>query len=84
MAEPVKANAGAGLEACANCGRAIGKLEAAHVWNEQVVCADCHGKLAGATTPCGCPTATRKPRRPWSARPVSRTSPSRSAAGPRP
>ena len=48
MAEPVKANAGAGPEACANCGRTIGKLEAAHLWNEQVVCAECHGKLAGA------------------------------------
>ena len=48
MADPVITSAGAGLEACANCGRTIGKLEAAHLWNERVVCAECHGKLAGA------------------------------------
>lgn len=29
-------------ERCANCGRAIGKLEAPAVWRENVVCDACH------------------------------------------
>ena len=57
MAESMRADAGMGPEACANCGRAIGKLEAAHIWNEQVVCAECHGKLAGAPAAAGAPPA---------------------------
>jgi len=57
MADPVKANADLGGEACANCGRAIGKLETAHLWNERVVCADCYGKLTGASAAAVAPPA---------------------------
>lgn len=33
------------LESCDNCGRAIGKLEAPHLWQDHVVCAQCRGIL---------------------------------------
>lgn len=33
------------LESCGNCGRMIGALEVAHVWEGHVVCADCRAKL---------------------------------------
>lgn len=32
-------------ERCENCGRAIGALETAQLWNERVVCVDCRRKL---------------------------------------
>jgi hypothetical protein len=32
-------------DACANCGRVIGKLETPHVWRDNVVCAPCHKVL---------------------------------------
>lgn len=37
-------------DTCANCGTGIGKLETPHLWREQVVCAPCYGRLAGAGT----------------------------------
>jgi ribosomal protein L37AE/L43A len=39
------------LEACENCGRSIGKLETAHVWNESIVCDACQKVLAAAEPP---------------------------------
>jgi hypothetical protein len=36
-------------ETCANCGQTIGQLEQAYVWKEQTVCAECFGRLRGAT-----------------------------------
>lgn len=36
-----------GMETCANCGRTIGNLEAAHLFGDKVVCASCRGILAG-------------------------------------
>ena len=38
---------GVALEACENCGRKIGKLETPMVWQEQVVCRECHKVLRG-------------------------------------
>jgi hypothetical protein len=38
------------LETCANCGRAIGKLEMPHLWNEQVVCGECINRLSPPVT----------------------------------
>ncbi len=35
------------LERCANCEETIGRLEPAHVWDGQVVCARCYRKLRG-------------------------------------
>jgi len=32
---------------CDNCGRQIGRLEPLQVWNNHLVCPDCHTKLAG-------------------------------------
>lgn len=34
------------LERCANCERAIGRLETPHVWQEQIVCSDCYKRLS--------------------------------------
>ncbi len=34
-----------GQESCENCGRAIGNLEPAHLYNKRVVCNDCSEKL---------------------------------------
>lgn len=34
-------------EVCANCGNRIGKLETPEIWDDAVVCPDCHDKLAG-------------------------------------
>lgn len=36
----------AAQETCENCGRMIGKLEPAHVWQGNVVCSDCITRLA--------------------------------------
>ena len=33
-------------ETCANCGRTIGKLEAGHIYRDQIVCAACIQRLA--------------------------------------
>lgn len=46
------------LEHCANCDEAIGRLEPAHLWNDQVVCARCYRKLNGtAQVPPTAPVA---------------------------
>src|SRR5277367_5745879 len=42
MTEPV--------DRCVNCGTAIGKLETPMVWEEEVVCVECHAKLSKAET----------------------------------
>lgn len=48
-------------EACANCGSAIGRLENKLVWNQHVVCAECHSRLSqtdqsgGQVKPLSCP-----------------------------
>ena len=34
-----------GLEKCANCGRAIGKLEKSYLFEDHVVCGECHQRL---------------------------------------
>ena len=34
------------LNSCANCGHAIGKLQKLQLWNNHVVCTECHGKLS--------------------------------------
>lgn len=39
------------VETCANCGEKVGKLEAAYLWREQVVCAACHARLASPVPP---------------------------------
>ena len=36
------------LEECANCGRAIGRLEIPCLYKEQVVCAECRERLEGS------------------------------------
>lgn len=33
------------MEKCANCGKTIGDLEPAHIFNEHVVCGECRAKL---------------------------------------
>ena len=33
------------IEECANCGRTIGRLETAHVFKDQTVCAECFARL---------------------------------------
>jgi|GEM_PF-5113869 len=37
------------MEDCENCGTRIGKLETPHLWQERVVCAECHKKLTVAS-----------------------------------
>ena len=37
-------------ETCANCGATIGRLETAHLWQEQVVCGKCIERLLDAPT----------------------------------
>lgn len=32
-------------DACANCGRPIGKLETPHIYNDNIVCAECAARL---------------------------------------
>jgi ribosome-binding protein aMBF1 (putative translation factor) len=44
------------LENCENCGRAIGKLEMAHVWSERVVCRECHTRLNTQNAPNAFPS----------------------------
>ena len=39
------------LETCKNCCRTIGQLEQAHLWQEQVVCQECHGRLTLSPQP---------------------------------
>jgi len=50
-------------ETCENCGREIGKLEKAYLWQDHVVCADCHARLAAqsAETPPPQPASSREP-----------------------
>jgi len=38
------------VETCENCGAAIGKLETAHVFNNNVVCTTCLNKLRNTAT----------------------------------
>lgn len=38
-------------EACANCGRTIGKLETPRIWDGHVVCAQCDARLRPQTPP---------------------------------
>lgn len=33
------------LETCANCGRTVGASETPMVWQEKLVCPECHGRL---------------------------------------
>jgi hypothetical protein len=40
-------------EHCENCGRVIGKLEAAHVHTGHVVCAECLPRVRLQSEPCG-------------------------------
>lgn len=55
------------IETCANCGRVIGKLETPMVWQENVVCPECFGRLSGMRTIPPIPDAVaplrEKPRR---------------------
>lgn len=37
-------------ETCANCGDQIGELETAHIWQGNVVCTKCNGKLAASVS----------------------------------
>ena len=37
-------------EECENCGHIIGKLEQPMVWNDSMVCTDCHARLDRAST----------------------------------
>jgi ankyrin repeat protein len=39
------------MEKCQNCGRNIGNLEVANVWNNSVVCSACYESLVGSTHP---------------------------------
>jgi hypothetical protein len=50
------------VDKCENCGREIGKLETAHLWQEHVLCGECYKRLSGgqavdaafsSTTPIG-------------------------------
>ena len=45
--------AGVELEVCVNCGRRIGALETTMVWNENVVCGECHTRILSASQPSG-------------------------------
>lgn len=36
------------MERCANCERQIGNLETPYLWQERVVCAECHSRLSPA------------------------------------
>jgi hypothetical protein len=35
------------MEVCENCGRTIGKLETAHLYQNNIVCSECNSKLQG-------------------------------------
>jgi ribosomal protein L37AE/L43A len=35
-------------EACSNCGSQIGKLETPYIWEQHIVCEECHDKLSRA------------------------------------
>ena len=37
------------VETCSNCGRTIGKLETAHLWNSHVLCDECSARLQPPT-----------------------------------
>jgi hypothetical protein len=37
------------MEKCENCGRTIGNLEPAHLWNQRIVCNECIARLRPAT-----------------------------------
>lgn len=49
------------VETCANCGATIGRLEQARLWQDNVVCARCHERLAPAQVPP--PGMSRSPGR---------------------
>ena len=46
----VQARPTALVEQCGNCGRPIGKLETPHLWQSNVVCPECHGRLTRQAT----------------------------------
>jgi len=50
-------------ETCENCGREIGKLEKAYLWQNHVVCADCNARLAAQSeeAPPPQPASPREP-----------------------
>ena len=50
------------METCENCGRTIGRLERACVWDDQTVCVECHGHLsASGPSPDAVPEIRRDP-----------------------
>jgi predicted RNA-binding Zn-ribbon protein involved in translation (DUF1610 family) len=42
---------------CANCSHPIGKLQKLHLWENKVVCGECHRKLSAEHTPAPATTA---------------------------
>jgi predicted RNA-binding Zn-ribbon protein involved in translation (DUF1610 family) len=55
---------------CANCSHTIGKLQKLHLWDNKVVCGECHRKLSAENTPA---PATTNAIVPASATPVAVT-----------
>ena len=47
--------AGSSIETCANCHRVIGSLETPMVWQERVVCAECHSALGKSVSVASSP-----------------------------
>jgi hypothetical protein len=47
------------MEKCANCDRVIGKLETPQVWQDQIVCAECYGRLSSTPVSNGHAPRTR-------------------------
>jgi len=38
------------MESCRNCETKIGKLETGYIWNDTIVCKDCHSRLEGSSS----------------------------------
>lgn len=45
--------------ACANCAHPIGRLQKLHLWENHIVCGECHRKLSAETAPVHAVTVSR-------------------------
>ncbi len=52
-------------ESCENCGRQIGKLETPMLWQEHVVCGECHRRLSACPAPAAAPIRGRNGTLGW-------------------
>jgi hypothetical protein len=48
------------MEQCSNCGRVIGNLETPNIWQQHVVCAECHERLAATSAAAQAPLVSQK------------------------